>query len=223
MMMSRKIEAIVQTTLDHLVITAPSLEVGIHYLQETLGVMPQPGGIHPRMGTHNALLKLGDSCYLEVIAIKPDEPQPERSRWFDLDKLEVDALPRLRTWVARTNDIVKAQAIAPAWFGNIEPMSRGDLSWLISIPADGSLPLNGICPALIQWLKEPHPATRLSDAGCTLLRLEAHHPQAAQLTETLERIGFEGAFSVSPLHSSEQPYVCAYIQTPNGVRKLTSQ
>ena len=214
---------LVKTTLDHLVITAPSLEMGIHYLQETLGVMPQPGGIHPRMGTHNALLKLGDSCYLEVIAIKPDEPQAERSRWFDLDKLEADALPRLRNWVARTNDIVKAQAIAPAWFGNIEPMSRGDLSWLISIPADGSLPLDGICPSLIQWLNAPHPATRLTNVGCALLRVEAYHPLAAQVNEMLERIGFEGAFSVSPLHPSEKPYLLAYIQTPTGVRKLTSQ
>jgi hypothetical protein len=44
--------------------------------------------------------------------------------------------------------------------GPIEPMSRGKLNWLITIPADGSLTLDGVAPALIQWDAEPHPAAK---------------------------------------------------------------
>ena len=46
-------------SIDHIVITAPSLADGMEYVHRALGVVPEPGGGHPRMGTHNALLKLG--------------------------------------------------------------------------------------------------------------------------------------------------------------------
>ena len=61
---------------DHLVITAPSLAAGIAYVRDTLGVTPEPGGRHPHMGTHNALLKLGPDSYLEVLAVDPEAAAP---------------------------------------------------------------------------------------------------------------------------------------------------
>ena len=39
--------------IDHIAITAPTLAVGMEFVQRSLGVMPQVGGEHPRMGTHN--------------------------------------------------------------------------------------------------------------------------------------------------------------------------
>ncbi|WP_393939598.1 VOC family protein [Piscinibacter sakaiensis] len=59
------------------------------------GCAPEGGGAHPHMGTHNRLLRLGDHCYLEVIAIDPAAPPPARARWFGLDRLAPDAAPRL--------------------------------------------------------------------------------------------------------------------------------
>ena len=56
--------------LDHLVVTAPTLEGGVEYVADCLGVLPVPGGVHPRMGTHNALVRLGTSQYLEVIGAR---------------------------------------------------------------------------------------------------------------------------------------------------------
>ena len=43
------------------------------------GVAPQPGGKHVAMGTHNALLRLGERVYLEIIAIDP-EARSRRAR-----------------------------------------------------------------------------------------------------------------------------------------------
>jgi hypothetical protein len=62
--------------IDHIVITAPDLEVGAEFVRQTLGVIPQSGGAHPRMGTHNLLLRLGDSLYLEVIPRTLTHPVP---------------------------------------------------------------------------------------------------------------------------------------------------
>jgi hypothetical protein len=211
------------STTDHIVIASPSLDSGVKYVYETLGVKPQFGGVHTRMGTHNCLLRLGNSTYLEVIAIDPDAPSLVRPRWFALDTLGKNAKPKLLTWVARTNDIKLATKNSLILFGDIEPMNRADLYWLISITADGSLPLNGICPTLIQWQNEPHPATKLSDSGCSLIGIEGHHYEAKQLSETLQSIGFEGKFSVSPIQQSEKPYLIAYIQTPNGIRQFESR
>ena len=80
-------------TVDHLVVCARDLDEGSKYVAERLGVTPGPGGEHAAMGTHNRLLSLGPEAYLEVIAINPVAPAPDRVRWFGLD--EFDGPPRL--------------------------------------------------------------------------------------------------------------------------------
>src|SRR4051812_30813067 len=119
--------------IDHLTITAPTLASGLDYVRDMLGVVPQIGGEHPRMGTHNVLLKLGERMFLEVIAINPDAPALSRPRWFGLDRLDADQSPRLATWVVRTADIGAAVAASPVPLGNIEAMSRGKFTWQITI------------------------------------------------------------------------------------------
>jgi len=206
--------------LDHLVITASTLEDAWQYLHRVLGVNPQAGGEHARMGTHNCLVKLGETTYLEGIAANPDAPRPERPRWFELDALEANSLPRLATWVLRVSDIEAALASSPVPLGRIEALSRGQLHWRITIPADGSLPLQGVAPTLIQWEPGPHPASRLAEAGCSLLQLEGFHPEAQTITALLKALGFEGKFSIFPLAAHEKPFLVATFQTPGGVRKL---
>ncbi|MFA5922612.1 MAG: VOC family protein [Methylococcaceae bacterium] len=203
-------------------IIAPSLEVGVEYVRQTLGVNPQVGGEHPRMGTHNCLLKLGEKFYLEVIAINPNASQPNRPRWFQLDEPDPSQPIRLATWIARTDDIVAASTASPIPLGEVEPMSRGQMNWLITIPADGSLPLHGIAPTLIQWTAGVHPAAVLQESGCALVRLEGFHPEAEKVISVLESIGFEGDFRVFALPPDQKPYLVAHIQTPAGIRHLSA-
>ena len=206
--------------IDHIAITAPNLAVGVEFVRRSIGVMPQVGGEHPRMGTHNCFLKLGEKVYLEIISVNPDAPRPDRPRWFQLDEPDSARTPRLATWIVRTDDIQAAVAASPVSLGIVEPMSRGQLNWLITIPKDGSLPLQGVAPTLIQWPSETHPANTLQDRGCFLIRLEGFHPQAEKVSSVLEAIGFQGEFSVSPLPPGEQPCLVAHIQTPAGPRQL---
>ena len=61
--------------LDHLVVAAATLADGIEYVAGITGVAPHAGGKHVAMGTHNALLRLGERIFLELIAIDPDGSQ----------------------------------------------------------------------------------------------------------------------------------------------------
>ena len=94
---------------DHLVVAATTLAEGIEYVGDLTGSVPRPGGRHVAMGTHNALLRLGERFYLEIIAIDPEGTKPARPRWFDLDHPSLVAAlaegPRLIHWVARSDDI----------------------------------------------------------------------------------------------------------------------
>ena len=76
--------------LDHLVVTAASREAGMAWVEAALGVPLQIGGDHTSMGTHNALLRLGDDQYLQVISIDPTATAPDRPRWFELDRVDPD-------------------------------------------------------------------------------------------------------------------------------------
>lgn len=208
--------------IDHIVITASSLATGSEYIYRALGVPLESGGEHPRMGTHNLLLRLGKDVYLEVIAINPEAQQPDRPCWFGLSS-HYNQATGLAGWVARTNDIVAASQATTLPLGPVETMTRGPLAWQITIPDDGRLVMNGVAPALIQWNDEQHPASRMEDIGCTLVGLEAFHTDAASVQQLLEQIGFEGPFTVSPLEADEAPYLIAHIQTPSGPRQLDSR
>ncbi|WP_210527255.1 VOC family protein [Rubellimicrobium arenae] len=167
--------------LDHLAITAASLEEGVAWAEERLGVKLDPGGRHERFGTHNRLLSLGPGLYLEVIAPEPGTA-PGMPRWFGLDQ---PGAPRLGNWIVRVPDLAAALAAAPPEVGEALPLSRGDLSWTVTVPPDGSMPWGGAYPTLIQWSPGHHPADRLSDKGVRLVALEVGHPRAPRLRELL--------------------------------------
>ena len=93
--------------LDHLVVAAADLDSGTRHVADLLGIAPAGGGAHPRMGTHNRVLGMAGGVYLEVIAIDPDAPAPQRPRWFGLDQPALRARladgPFLAHWAARVS------------------------------------------------------------------------------------------------------------------------
>ncbi|MCC6305013.1 MAG: VOC family protein [Rhodobacteraceae bacterium] len=171
----------VRLALDHLAVTAATLEEGADHIARALGVAPGPGGRHPAMGTWNRLLALGE-VYLEAIAVDPAAPPPGRPRWFGLDA--PPGRPRLAAWVLRAPSLAPALALLPE-AGAPVALSRGDLAWAMAVPAAGGLPFDGLFPALIAWEGAAHPVQRLPDRGLRLLRLELCHPEAAALAARL--------------------------------------
>jgi len=198
--------------LDHLAVAGTTLDEAAAHVEAALGLSMQPGGVHPKFGTHNRLMGLGEGLYLEAIAIDPDAPAPDRPRWFDLDRLSGPA--HLRNWIVRADDLDAALGLH-ADAGAPLDLARGDLRWRMAVPGDGVLPFDNLFPALIAWQAGGHPADRLTDAGARLERLVVAHPEAGALRASLAglddaRIAFEAG----------PPALRAEIATPHGRRVL---
>lgn len=168
------------TEFDHLAIAARSLDEGAAWLRNRLGVAPQSGGKHPSMGTHNMLLSLGPREYLELIAVDPDAPAPDRPRWFGLD--DFDGPPRIAGWVVRQSPLTAPEGT------RIAEASRGDLRWRITLPKTGRMPAGCAQPLHIDWGDGPHPSDSLLDHGLRLTALSLRTPVPIRLPLSDPRI-----------------------------------
>ncbi len=200
--------------LDHLALAAETLEEGVAHVEERLGVRLGPGGRHALMGTHNALLGLGD-IYFEVIATDPAAPPPGRPRWFALD--DFAGPPRITNWIVRTDDLAAARAAAPDGIGVPIDLARGDLGWRMLVPDDGRLPFEGLFPAIIRWQGTAHPARMLAESRCRLRRLELVHPEAEALRAALDGLLADERIAIT---SGPAPAIGAEFDTPGGRRRL---
>lgn len=209
------------TRLDHLVVAAKTLDAGCAHVVACLGVAPAGGGRHDRMGTHNRLLRIGPSIYLEVIAIDPEAPTPPRPRWFGLDEGRPDAPPGLVAWLVRTEAIETVIAALPgrlaSALGPVTPMRRDDLAWSLTIPRDGRCVEGGAVPGVIDWSGAAHPAKRLEDHGLVLESLVIAHPEPAGIRRALAALDFEGPVELT----GGDARIEAVVRTRDGVRRLT--
>jgi len=151
--------------IDHIVIGADNLISGTRILENKLNTKLLPGGEHKVMGTHNKLLKLQTEIYFEVISINPNVDPPSQPRWFSLDELDtkekIKKSPRSLCWVLAVDNIEDAVHNCGYYPGEILQLSRGDLTWKVTVPSDGSLIGNGVFPFLIEWPKNIHPSKKI--------------------------------------------------------------
>ncbi|WLQ05968.1 VOC family protein [Arthrobacter oryzae] len=85
-----------------------SLEQGAAWWAAMLGVEPTVAA-STRWGTHNRVMAISSEgipdCYLEVIAIDPEAPEPGRPRWFGLDNPELREAVRESPRLVHTSPI----------------------------------------------------------------------------------------------------------------------
>jgi hypothetical protein len=211
------------TKLDHIAVIAPDLASGVAYVQDVLGVAPLPGGAHPRMGTHNHLLRIDRDVFLEVIAVDPDAPRPSHRRWFGLDDEAAVSRNwrmgnRLGAYVACCDDVARTIGDRADMFGAPERLTRGDLSWTFGVRADGEVPLAGALPYLMDWGERGTPAPSMRDFGLRLLEVVVESPHHAGVEQILDAIGMFGRRPRVKL--AENTRLSAIIETPRGVRTL---
>lgn len=210
--------------LDHLVIAADSLEQGREWVGDQLGIDMPYGGTHPKMGTHNHLVQLDDESFLEIIAINKEIAAPNRPRWFNLDdpliQKSLKKMPRLLTWVINTTDIDQSMQNAICSFGSKETITRNNLSWDISLPADGRLLAGGMLPYLIQWHDKNHPASNMKNLGISLIAINIYHPYPEWLRGILDSIGATNLVNIHPLEEGQQTSISAIFNSPKGIRKI---
>ncbi|MFT4700401.1 MAG: hypothetical protein ACI85V_000792 [bacterium] len=193
---------------DHIAIGCTTLADGVAWVEDQLGVSLLPGGKHAHFGTHNRLLGLGD-LYLEVIAKDPDAALTDRPTWFDLDNFS--GPPRLANWICRSDDVGKDQAIT----GPPVSLRRDNLNWQLTVPDDGSLPMQGGFPSLLKWGEGiVPPSGSLPDCGVRLIAWEVWHPQADWLRENVDLDS-----DIVTFHTGDQGFKARF-DTPNGHRAL---
>jgi hypothetical protein len=231
-----------KTQIDHLIVVAKTLAIGVQWCESELGITPGPGVEHAQYGTHNRLFKIATPAnplaYLEIIAINPDATRPANSvskRWFDMDdpalQAAVEIEPRLVHFAVNTNDIqaarnaMKAQGIdrGPAQHAS-RHSRRGVLQWQMTVREDGQRLFNGALPTLIQWGKpdaaEPlrlHPRNSLPRSGVTLQSISISHPTGEKLQAAFDAIGLTDIrIETGPAN------IRVSLQTPKGLIELQS-
>jgi hypothetical protein len=161
-------------------------------LADLIGATMPMGSKHDAMSTHNCVCQAGNESFLELIAIDPEAPDPGRVRWFTLDDPATQARiakePRALCWVVNTTDLEAVVAASPVDLGEIVHFQRGDRTWRLTVPKDGSLPEGGLIPAFIEWSPGPHPSTGQQDIGIRLDAIDLHHPDPAALIATLKAL-----------------------------------
>ncbi|KIN71633.1 VOC family protein [Sulfitobacter guttiformis] len=199
---------------DHIAVAGETLAAATTHVEAAMGVPLQTGGEHAIFHTHNTLLGLEEHMYLEAIAINPAAPLPDRARWFDLDRFA--GKPRLTNWICRCDDLDATLAQLPDSFGAPVDLERGDLRWRMAVPQNGMLPFDNCAPALIQWIGDAHPATRLAQQGCTITTLEVRHPEAPALGALLAPLMADARI----MFTTGTPQLTATFRTPNGPATL---
>jgi hypothetical protein len=206
--------------VDHLLLGASDLDRGIDWVEQRTGIRAAAGGIHPGVGTRNALLSLGAGHYLEIIA-----PDPLQSVYKFLVDIRPLTEPRLVTFAAATRDIEATAAIARAAGYQVSGPNAGarqapsgqTLRWrtlgvLNQFGSGGVEPV----PFFIQWdLDTPHPS-RSTPAGCELESLEFQHSTPADLSAALRALGIDGKVS-----QAGAVRIIASLKTPKGRVELS--
>jgi hypothetical protein len=197
---------------------ASDLALGIVEAQRIFGIEAAAGGVHPGLGTRNALLGLGASVYLEIIA--PDPDQDLRGTLGErLQKLDECALV---TWAARCGDLAGLANRATARGLKVRGPAHterqtpsGDLlEWELLFLAGHEFP--SLIPFFIDWLGSKHPATH-NPAGGEFLELKLRSPRHVELQEILADL----KIAVTVEHAA-QPLLEARIRVDGEVITLTS-
>lgn len=203
--------------LDHLLIGAPDLDQGIAWLEERTGVRAIPGGVHPGLGTCNALASLGPDQYVEVIAPDPAQGGVET---FYVPGLREFPGPRLAAWAARGSRLdSRFASMIPEEFC-CEPPKQGSrvrpdgarLAWTLAFPKHvRHEAFGGLLPFFIEWESRAlHPGLT-TPAGLSLRSVEFGHPEPEALRAALAALEIDATVASSPA-----PLLCAELETPRG-------
>ena len=200
--------------IDHLVYIVSDLEQATSAFTEKFGLQPKIGGRHPDRGTHNALLKMDEDSYFELLAIDPQSQVPP-PRWMGIDLANPPAITR---WALNAGaKIVEKAALLSAIHGELGGIKEGQrklsdgsfLNWSLTEP--GHAPAVSVVPFLIDWKGGPHPSAGLNTPGISLLELRLFHPQPHLINPILEGLGVSIQAEAGPTEKIE-----ALIKGPGG-------
>jgi len=183
--------------IDHVMVGASNLDRAVSDFEKATGVHPVFGGKHPSGGTENALVSLGRSTYLELIAPQPDaKPSQFISDLAKLDK------PTPIGWAVSAAD---AQVLRERLSKNGFPLTDPKAGSRVT-PSGAALhwetfQLNDEfpgAPIFINWAPQsPHPSST-SPTGCRLDHWTVGSPNPDLLTHLQKVLGISFETYKSP-------------------------
>ncbi len=203
--------------LDHILLGCNDLDHGVQLVEESTGVRPAIGGVHPGRGTRNALLSLGERRYLEIIA-----PDPAQSEIVHYPQLRSMTEPRLIGWAVHPADIAAVAkqlrenqvAFAGPNDGSRKRPDGRVLNWkTINLTDDR----HGLLPFFIEWSADSDHPSKDASAKCTLEYFEILSAEPDELASTLKRIGID-----FPVQRSDKARLHALISGPKGDLPLST-
>ena len=214
----------VPSQLDHILLGCNDLDRGIDFVEQRAGVRPAVGGVHPRRGTRNALLSLGERRYLEVIAPDPQQDQKhvEQFAFKTLAHLRELSSPHLIGWAAHPSDLEKFSALLRdagiaflgPWPGSRQRPDGKLLQWKSLNLKDDQ---GGLLPFFIEWSADSiHPSAD-APKGCRLARFGAVTPNPAALNKIIDLLQLHMLVS-----QGDKAALQATIVGPKGELTLTS-
>ncbi|MBK8501276.1 MAG: VOC family protein [Saprospiraceae bacterium] len=204
--------------IDHFVWATPDLGLEMEHFIDISGVKPEYGGSHPGKGTHNALVRVGHACYLEIVAPDPLQHQIDR-RWMIPQEV---THPRLIKWAWTSNDLVGDCERMDELGCLLGPVSTGkrfrnDGQWLHWKLTDPDFSDSSLVPFLISWGQDQHPALSLP-LHCQLRSVSLLHPRP----ENLRFLELLSDFPVVNIEQGEE-LLSIEIEAPRGILQLSTE
>ena len=204
--------------VDHIVYCVPNLKEAVDYFDSLLGIRPVIGGNHPSKGTKNALLNLGDKCYLEILAIDHNNHKVKGNRWMGIDLIKE---PKITRWSLKSHNLDKDSRILSRQTPDLGIVNTGSrytsdgrlLSWKMILPT--STPEVEILPFMTDWSEsDSHPTDNLQ-AGCSLQTLQLLHPFPNRIQSTISELGLNII-----VEQNDIPEIVILINSPNGLKEI---
>jgi hypothetical protein len=205
----------VAATLDHLLWGHRDLDEAVDELSRRSGVRALFGGVHPELGTQNALARIEERVFLEVIAPAPALPAGALAR--ELARRET---PALVMWAVRTPDAAavaeRAKAVSLAATvvdGHRARPGGGIVRWrnvFVSGHGGGTL-----VPFFIEWDDGYHPAED-APPGLMLTSFSIETPDPARLRSIFSALDVKAS-----VRKARRDRLRAVLDTPQGRLVLT--
>lgn len=204
---------------DHFVVGIHDLETGIDQFEALTGVRAVPGGVHPHIGTCNALLSIGENSYLEIIAPDPGADaarlNPQLKALFTNPLADMKKLtPYLWAVGSRDLDATVSRLAArdiyltkPANGARQKPDGQA-LEWRASFITQPAFPG---APFFIEWADPSIAPPADSPKGCRLEKFSIAGPEVDLLETVIETLNLETPVSFAP-----EPAINCTLSSPKG-------
>lgn len=202
--------------IDHIVYAVKNMNTALDSIEHQLGVRPIFGGRHLNKGTKNALLNLGNACYLEILSIDEENKNIPAPRWMGIDLIENSCITR---WALKSNQLEEDRNILNNYDPSLSEVFQGErqtekgsiLKWKMLLPK--AEPKIELAPFMVDWSNSvEHPTLGLSNL-CSLEEIKFKAPKE-QLSI---RNCFNSLFDKVLIQESKKEQISIIIKGPKGL------